>query len=301
MIPKVIYMSYKSKIPDYIINNWKNLNPDYRIDFSLDDDCIDFLRNCNKISVQLFKEINQGMHKCDFWRLCKLYLHGGVYADVDLIPHVSIDSLLKEDATFYSCKSIVTNSIFQAFIITTPKNPILLSAILSFVQRRPYLMCDIGPTKDLYSVLKNNILRKPIVTNKLLTSSYCDVVIDFKTCNSYKYGSFNNDKIIIYLPVPVLFKQYKYELFTTPIDIIPQCEVLIKNDRRIVLIPKQYIACQNYTLFIRIFSDEKVYLFEEKSPYNKMLGCYISYKNKKIIDSRDENYYNCKKKNKEWA
>src|SRR6056300_1527572 len=112
MIPKVIYMSYKSKIPDYIINNWKTLNPDYRIDFSLDDDCIDFLRDCNKISVQLFKEINQGMHKCDFWRLCKLYLHGGVYADVDLIPHVSIDSLLKENATFYSCKSIVTNSIF---------------------------------------------------------------------------------------------------------------------------------------------------------------------------------------------
>jgi hypothetical protein len=127
------------------------------------------------------------------------------------------------------------------------------------------------------------------------------VVIDFKTCNSYKYGSFNNDKILIYLPVPVLFKQYKYKLFTTPIDIIPQCQVLIKNNRRIVLIPKQYIACQNYTLFIRIFSHEKVYLFQEKNPYNQMLGCYISYKNKKIIDSRDENYHNCKKKNREWA
>ena len=43
-IPKIINMSYKNIPPGYVFENWKKLNPDYEINFSLDSDCINFLR-----------------------------------------------------------------------------------------------------------------------------------------------------------------------------------------------------------------------------------------------------------------
>ena len=42
-IPKVIYMTYKKIVPDYVFERWQTLNPDYKIDFSLDSDCFKFL------------------------------------------------------------------------------------------------------------------------------------------------------------------------------------------------------------------------------------------------------------------
>ena len=36
------------------------------------------------------------MFKADLWRLCKLYVYGGIYADIDLVPYLSIDSIMNE-------------------------------------------------------------------------------------------------------------------------------------------------------------------------------------------------------------
>jgi len=54
----------------------------------------EFLKNnFNGYIVNLFKVIHIGMYKADLWRLCKLYIHGGVYSDVDLVPYINIDTL----------------------------------------------------------------------------------------------------------------------------------------------------------------------------------------------------------------
>ena len=105
---KTIYMTYKKNIPNFIFNRWKELNPDYNIEFSMDEDCINFLsKNFNNHVVELFKKIPKGMYKADLWRLCKLYIEGGIYADIDLVPMVPIDSLIIEkNITFYSCLSL---------------------------------------------------------------------------------------------------------------------------------------------------------------------------------------------------
>ena len=41
---KTIHMTYYKNIPDFVFNRWKELNPNYNIEFSLDSDCIYFLR-----------------------------------------------------------------------------------------------------------------------------------------------------------------------------------------------------------------------------------------------------------------
>ena len=45
MVNKTIFMTYKKKIPDIVFDRWKKLNPDYNIVFSLDNDCINFLKH----------------------------------------------------------------------------------------------------------------------------------------------------------------------------------------------------------------------------------------------------------------
>ena len=154
MIPKIIHMTYKTNIPDRYINAWKKLNPGYKIDFSLDIDCIQFLNNNFGEEIgNLFKRIPKGMYKADLWRLCKLYVEGGVYADVDLVPHVPINSLIKDNHTFYTALAVNRKSCFQAIIITTVKNPLVLACIFSFIRNKPWTIGN-GPTFDMYNVLK---------------------------------------------------------------------------------------------------------------------------------------------------
>tara|TARA_B110000211_G_scaffold158151_1_gene179016 strand:+ start:7527 stop:7868 length:342 start_codon:yes stop_codon:yes gene_type:complete len=91
---KTIYMTYKKNIPYKVKNRWIEYNDSYNIDFSLDKDCLDFLKNNFNI-YNLFNNINIGAFKADLWRLCKLYKNSGVYADVDLVPYLNIDKLDK--------------------------------------------------------------------------------------------------------------------------------------------------------------------------------------------------------------
>ena len=91
MFPKKIFLTYKRSPPKGVLERWKKLNPDYEIELSLDDSCINYLkRYFQEDKVKLFINIPQGMFKADLWRLCKLYIYGGVYADIDLVPYTSI-------------------------------------------------------------------------------------------------------------------------------------------------------------------------------------------------------------------
>ena len=133
LVNKTIYMTYKKIIPDIVFKRWNLLNKEYKMELSLDNNCIHFLqKNFNDYIVKLFLKIPKGMYKADLWRLCKLYICGGVYADVDLVPYLDIDKLDK-DITFYSCLSIDNRCIFQAFMINyKPKSPLILQFIISF-------------------------------------------------------------------------------------------------------------------------------------------------------------------------
>lgn len=181
MIPKVIYMTYKNTPPAIVFERWQELNPDYTIDFSLDYDCIQFLRKeFNEDIANLFINIKEGMYKADLWRLCKLYINGGVYCDVDLVPYVSIDTLIENGYDFYSCMASNKESIFQAFIATIPRNPLLLQFIMSFINMKPYIQFN-GPTFDMYRNImllnNNNILE----SEKVIEINYAMIPINIGT------------------------------------------------------------------------------------------------------------------------
>lgn len=154
---KTIYMTYYKQTPEFVKSRWSDLNQNYKIELSLDNDCYEFLqKNFNIYVAELFKKIPEGMYKADLWRLCKLYINGGIYADVDLIPYLNLD-ILDSSISFYSCLGMNRKTIFQAFMMSKEKkNPLLLLFLVSFLINNPYTYMN-GPCYDMYNCLYYNI------------------------------------------------------------------------------------------------------------------------------------------------
>lgn len=282
---KTIYMTYRNEIPDFVRNRWTYLNSNYSIDFSLDRDCQEFLdTNFGSYFKFIFKFIKRGMFKADFWRLCKLYIHSGVYADVDLVPYFNINSFYN-DVTFYSCLATNKRSIFQAFMIVNspPNNPLVLAYILSFLRNQPWDRPN-GPTYDMYNVLLEATGQTSLQPNKKYYVDTIKIPINIG-------HSLHNIKHIDLNWFP---KNLNY---TTELD-----NQHLWNDRFECSIEEDTLTVRRtdecsgwgavHQINIVIKCNECVYLFEEYQPKNgTMTDAVVKHKNELIMDSRDKLYY----------
>jgi hypothetical protein len=278
-------MTYKKSVPDFVFTRWQELNKEYNIDFSLDDDCISFIEsNFNNYLVDLFKQIPKGMYKADLWRLCKLYINGGVYADVDLIPHININNL-DQDITFYSCLSKDLGSIFQAFMVnfSKPKNPLILHFLMSFLLNKPYTFHN-GPTYDMYNCIKYNLNGINIFPEKKYKLDEIKIPINIGS-------SKRNTKHInlYYFPDDI---RYSIKLIQSPYKDEFIFNIL-NNILTITRIDQNTGWDYKYMCNICIKSEESIFLFKENTgENNNWVTSYITLNNKKILDSRDLRYYN---------
>lgn len=285
-VNKKIYMTYKKSVPDIVFNRWKTLNPDYSIEFSLDSDCISFIEeHFNEHIASLFKSIPVGMYKADLWRLCKLYVHGGVYADVDLVPYLNIDTL-DPNVTFYSCLSCVTSSIFQAFMKSKAKSPLIFIFILSFLMNLPFSY-HLGPTYDMYKCIQYNI-NTAILPEVIYNLEEVKIPIQIGTSQT------NIKNIDLhYFPeglehIIKLKENHHKDAF----------EFSIRNNILMVRrLDNPGGWMYNHSIDICIKSRESILLFKENmGPNNNWVTSYISHNSMKIFDSRDLNYFH----NKGW-
>lgn len=131
-IPKKIYQSWKTKnlSPEMarVTDRVKKLNPGYEYFLYDDKDCRQFLlTHFGPNYAQAFDALIPGAFKCDFWRYAILYVQGGIYMDIDMVPHKSFDELLRPDDEFVSAvdRQLLTVycAIFQGIIACRPKHP----------------------------------------------------------------------------------------------------------------------------------------------------------------------------------
>jgi mannosyltransferase OCH1-like enzyme len=126
-IPKIIYLSYKTKdIPEYVMKKWNEIYPDYEVKLYDNTDCINFLKTeYNDEYVDIFNYIKDGPIKADFWRVCILYKYGGIYSDIDIEPLINIEKIMLPDTTFITCLSAMGKKINPHFIVAEPKHKVL--------------------------------------------------------------------------------------------------------------------------------------------------------------------------------
>ena len=108
-IPKNIYMFWNShKLSDAMhdnIQSWITKNPDWSIylyDVNQAKEFID--ENFSQDVVQTYNNIVPKAYKADLFRYCILYIHGGVYVDIKMVPMRPLNDIISNDLEFLSVK-----------------------------------------------------------------------------------------------------------------------------------------------------------------------------------------------------
>ena len=134
-IPKIIYQTWKTKsLPlnvQKVRDKISKINPEYKLILFDDDDIDNFIKKNFDIKIyNLYKKLNVGAAKADFWRYCILYINGGVYLDIDSDIIRPLDELIEDED-----KCIITREgnlgFFNNWIMIFEKHhPILLETII---------------------------------------------------------------------------------------------------------------------------------------------------------------------------
>jgi len=133
-IPKTIYICHSTKeiVETQSAHKWRALNPDYTVVSSGDTECRSFLSlNYPPLYLKIFDSIPYPPIKSDFWRLCVLLKHGGIYVDADIEPLVPLDQFL-EPVTFTTCLSDYT--VLNPHIIACiPNHPVINDCLDTYI------------------------------------------------------------------------------------------------------------------------------------------------------------------------
>lgn len=139
-IPRNIFQTWETKnVSDgfrILTESWKQKNPNYAYFLYDNNDREQFIKKYFDLTVyNTYCRIIPGAFKADLWRYCILYIYGGIYIDIDTICLDKIDLFLNEDIEFMTpidlnnCPNIGTHNLFNSFIASIPKHPILLDCI----------------------------------------------------------------------------------------------------------------------------------------------------------------------------
>jgi hypothetical protein len=139
-IPRNIFQTWETKDMSHdflsLTQTWRDKNPNYAYFMYDDNDRITFIKKHFDINVyKAYSRIIPGAFKADLWRYCILYIYGGIYADIDTICFNPIDLFLDENIEFVTpidlnnCPTIGTHNLFNSFIASVAKHPILLECI----------------------------------------------------------------------------------------------------------------------------------------------------------------------------
>lgn len=123
-IPKVIVQTGKTAKDMPQKNKWRTANPSYAYKFFDDEACIRFLlSNFGMRATLAFVKLRPGAFKADLFRYAYLYVHGGVYIDIDCVPvfGCTLDQILNKNTHLVSVSDRRNiPGIWQAFIACVP-------------------------------------------------------------------------------------------------------------------------------------------------------------------------------------
>ena len=136
-IPKHIFQTWHTlELPTRMRNITtllQELNPEFKYFLYDDTMCRDFIiEYFDNDVLYAFDTLIPGAYKSDLWRLCILYVYGGIYLDIKYInaPNFKFIELLDKE---YFVRDY-HYGVYQALLICLPKNEILMKCIHSIIQ-----------------------------------------------------------------------------------------------------------------------------------------------------------------------
>jgi hypothetical protein len=137
-ITKIIFQTSLVPPREHEIKLINKYFPNYNYFYFNDEDIIKFIKdNPLKEFPYSIKKFNQftGAHKADFFRYYFLYINGGIFLDSDAMINMDISNILQEyneiyiESDFFKSRGGILNHIFNGFICTYPKSPVIYNAL----------------------------------------------------------------------------------------------------------------------------------------------------------------------------
>ena len=219
VIPLNIYLTWSTKeLPIKMqenIDRMKKVNPEFNIQLYDDYDCKEFIKNNFPEDILIaFDTLKPGAYKADLWRLCILYINGGIYCDIKLncINNFKFIALIEREHFVLDISGQWKEEnfgLFNALIVAKPKNKLLLRCINKIsenVKNKNYDYNFLYPTgpgllgEEYIKMLKENESTMDTELNKL------DLCLDV-------YGHKNGEEKIIFNNVAILnyYTEYRDE------------------------------------------------------------------------------------------
>ena len=143
--------NYNSIIPLKIFQTWytkdlppkmktrveilKRQNPRFEHFLFDDNDCREFIRTKFPSDVlNAYDSLIPGAYKADLWRLCVLYIHGGIYMDIKLVCVNGFKLIELTEANHFIKDRLAPLSIFNSCMVCQQNHPYLLIAINKIVE-----------------------------------------------------------------------------------------------------------------------------------------------------------------------
>jgi mannosyltransferase OCH1-like enzyme len=168
-IPKIIHQSYKG--PLRVTNlkacqSWKYYNPSFEYKYWNDDDCRNLIKmNFSNDVFKVYDRLYAGAFKADIFRLCVLYLEGGIWADISTLCASPVGLLLSENINLVTAydgpaqNDDFVGVIWQAFIVS-PKGSPIIKSILDFTINK---LLNTSNFEKMYPWFKNkNCIHGPL-------------------------------------------------------------------------------------------------------------------------------------------
>ena len=140
-------------------------NPEFEFKLFNENECGMFIKkNFDEDVYNSYIRLIPYAYKCDLWRYCVLYIHGGIYLDIGFFPINNFKFINIINTEHYVQDIQESGSgICNGLIIVKPKNPILLSMINNIVQNvntQYYGENALSPTGPL--LFKNNFPKSEV-------------------------------------------------------------------------------------------------------------------------------------------
>ncbi len=198
-IPLNIFQTWNTdKLPINMYNNielLKKQNPEFNYYLYTDEMCRDFIKNNFSVNIlDTYNKLKPGAYKADLWRLCILYIFGGIYLDIkySCISNFKLISLTNKNY-FVSDRNVNNEyGIYNALICSVPNNPLLLDCINKIVENVKNNFYGTNPLE----------VTGPLCLNKFFTQE------DIKNLELSFDGNF-----ILHNKTPILkmYKEYRVE------------------------------------------------------------------------------------------
>ena len=171
IIPLKIFQTWHTKnLPPKMkecVENLKSQNPSFEHFLFDDEECKNFIEKNFSIDVlNAYNNLIPGAYKADLWRLCVLYINGGIYIDIKLSCINGFKLIELTENNHLVRDRIGPLSIYNALMVCEKNHPFLIESInkiISNVKNKNYGAGPLWPTGP--EMLGDLILKKKISMN----------------------------------------------------------------------------------------------------------------------------------------